>query len=270
MTPSVDESKFKALPAYENLRQDLPRIITSTFGRFIHKTPSLAEQDAEDSKVLSLLQQHAEPDTRWEDIINLRRNTVLHIAAIKHMPKTVKWILQQPFGDKLATSLNADLQTPCEYLEDKLDYQRRIKRAAIPRARDSPGTFAESGGHPPRALEVLSLFRGPPPSLDRLLRLSYGCSCDQCLSGIVSPKVALALLVQAEITHDILADDLENDGKSWVEMNDYLLKHLLPSVRDNLKTNKSMRQGYANMFLHIAECLKAKLTPTTENVLSVS
>jgi hypothetical protein len=58
--------------------------------------------------------------------------------------------------------LNVDSLTPCEYLEDKVDYQRRIKRAAIPRARDSLGTFAESGRHPPRALEVLTLFRGPP------------------------------------------------------------------------------------------------------------
>ena len=89
-------------------------------------------------------------------------------------------------------------------------------------------------------------------------------------SGIMSPGVVFALLFQAKINHDTLADDLENDGKTWVETNDYCLKHLPPSVRDNLKTNKSMRQGYTNMFLHIAECLKAKLAPTTENVLSVS
>jgi hypothetical protein len=243
-------------------------VIASTLGGLIHKTPSLAEQDAEDSKVLSLLQQYAEPDTRWEDIINLRRNTILHLAAIKHMPKTVKWILQQPFGDRLAAFLNADLQTPCKHLEGKLDYQRRIKHAAIPRARDSPETFAESGGHPPRALNVLVLFRGPPPSPDRLLRLSYGC--DQCLSGIVSPRAAFALLFQADINHDTLASDLEYDGKTWVEINDYRLKHLPPSVSENFKTNKSTRQGYTNMFLHIAECLKANLTPTAENVLSVS
>ena len=82
--------------------------------------------------------------------------------------------------------------------------------------------------------------------------------------------MAFALLFRAKINHDTLADDLENDGKTLIEMNDYCLKHLPPSVRDNLKTNKSMRQGYTNVFLHIAECLKAKLAPTTENVLSVS
>lgn len=87
VTLSVDEGKFEALPVYGNLRQDLPRMIASTLGGLIHKTPPLAEQGAEDSKVLSLLQQYAEPDTRWEDIVNLRRNTVLHLAAIKHMPK---------------------------------------------------------------------------------------------------------------------------------------------------------------------------------------
>ena len=273
MSLPVEEDKFKASPVYENLRQDLPRTIESSIHGFVHTTPSLDEQDAEDSKVLSLLQQHATLDTRWEDIITRLRKTILHLAAIKHMPRTVRWILQQPFGATLAVSLNADLQTPCEYLEDKLDYQRRIKRAAIPRARDSPGKFAASGGHPPRALEVVMLlkgqFSGPFPSADECLRLRYGCACGECLAGIISPRVASALLHQAVIAHDSFTDELHYDGKTFVELNDYRLTHLQPAVCENLKTNKSMREGYANMFSYIAECLRQKIAPAPENVLKI-
>jgi hypothetical protein len=147
------------------------------------------------------------------------------------MLKTVKWILQQPFGETLSASLTTDLKTPCDYIEDKLDYQRRVKRAAIPRARDSPGTFAEREGHPANALEVLMLIKGlSDPSPDKLLKLRYGCTCDQCLLGILSPRVAFALLFQAEIAHDMLREELDLDDRTWVELNDDRLEFLPPTV----------------------------------------
>jgi hypothetical protein len=67
----------------------------------------------------------------------------------------------------------------------------------------------------------------------------------------------------------MLTDQLDYDGKTWVEMNNYCLEFLPPAVRENLKTNKSIRRGYANLFGHIAECLRQKRAPSAENVLSV-
>jgi hypothetical protein len=49
-------------------------------------------------------------------------------------------------------------------------------------------------------------------------------------SGIMSPRVVFALLFQAKISHDTLADDLENDGKPLVKMNDYCLKICDPAL----------------------------------------
>jgi hypothetical protein len=65
----------------------------------IHKAPSLAEQDAEGSKALPLLQQYAELDTRWEDIIHLPRSNVPHPVTIKHMPK----LSSGSYGNRSAT-----------------------------------------------------------------------------------------------------------------------------------------------------------------------
>lgn len=42
MTLSVDGGKFKALAVYENLQQDLPRVILSTLSDFTHKTQRMA------------------------------------------------------------------------------------------------------------------------------------------------------------------------------------------------------------------------------------
>jgi hypothetical protein len=64
MSLPIEENKFKALPVYEYLRQDLPKMSFVTLGGFIDKKPSLDEQDAGDEKVLSLLQQYPKPDIR--------------------------------------------------------------------------------------------------------------------------------------------------------------------------------------------------------------
>lgn len=128
--------------------------------------------------------------------------------------------------------MNIDLRTPCEYLEDKLGHQRRIKRAGIPRAYDSPGTFAKRGRYPANALEVLKLFMGlSDPSVDGLLTLCYGCTCNQCLLGILSPRVVSAMLFQAEIAHDIISGDFAHDGETWLMMNDRHLNFLPLAVR---------------------------------------
>lgn len=42
MTLSVDGGKFKTLAVYENLQQDLPRVILSTLSDFTHKTQRMA------------------------------------------------------------------------------------------------------------------------------------------------------------------------------------------------------------------------------------
>ena len=80
--------------------------------------------------------------------------------------------------------------------------------------------------------------------------------------------MALALECQADIKHEKLDDDVE-DGDHWSQLWSHIFRHLAPRVTSNLRTNKSMRQGFVNILLYIAKNLQAKWIPITHNVLFV-
>jgi hypothetical protein len=58
-------------------------------------------------------------------------------------------------------------------------------------------------------------------------------------------------------------------GLDWVDNWEHYLGYLPSRVLDNLRTNKSMRQGFANLWLHVATCLEKGAVPNTSNVLKV-
>ncbi len=57
-------------------------------------------------------------------------------------------------------------------------------------------------------------------------------------------------------------------GPEWVEFEEPRLGYLPARVLDNLKTNKSMRQGFVNLWLHVATCLETGEVPDQSNVLN--
>lgn len=95
-----------------------------------------------------------------------------------------------------------------------------------------------------------------------------GCTRGECLEGFLSPRMLAALHTQAELGHDMLNFLIdEMTGPEWVRDNSHFLIYKPAGVRNNLKTNKSMRQGYINLWKHIATCLHQKAVPTELNVL---
>ena len=82
--------------------------------------------------------------------------------------------------------------------------------------------------------------------------------------------MSFALKCAAEQIYDMLEDDFESiDGADFVSLHDIFLKYLTDSIRDNLKTNNSMRQGYTNLCKHTATCLEKKHIPNEQNMLAV-
>lgn len=72
-----------------------------------------------------------------------------------------------------------------------------------------------------------------------------------------------SLLCEAESTHDDLNMALEFlPGPDWVIDNEWRLTHMPDHVRNNMKTNKGMRQGFTNMCDLFAECLRRKRVPS--------
>ncbi|KAF7179173.1 hypothetical protein CNMCM7691_008104 [Aspergillus felis] len=70
---------------------------------------------------------------------------------------------------------------------------------------------------------------------------------------------------RGEITFDLMQNEIE-DGGFWIKVNEFKLEHLDLEVRKNLKTNKSIRRGFVNIFQIATECLKARKVPTAENL----
>jgi hypothetical protein len=103
------------------------------------------------------------------------------------------------------------------------------------------------------------------------MRLKYGCTCGECLTGFLSPRMRRAIQFQAEVKYDIINFTIdEENGEDFVEDNEEELKFVHDDVRENLKTNKSMRQGFANICLHFATCTEKDNiwgVPTEANVL---
>ena len=75
-----------------------------------------------------------------------------------------------------------------------------------------------------------------------VLRTKFGCTCNQCVAGYLSPRACHVLKSQAEILYDMLSDAID----VWMFAED-LDTHVPQPARANLHTNKSMRTGYAEV-----------------------
>ncbi|KAI0530155.1 hypothetical protein GGR58DRAFT_518699 [Xylaria digitata] len=227
--------------------------------------------------------------------INEMGNTILHVAAISRKADPIPYIMSK--APDLAGKRNADGYTPSEALQSSLEVQRTRRprgwgRAAMDVMSDSFEGFCQSDIACLAALtgtEIVDLTKlsdrdiwvvskATDETASRVpevipirnaLRLKYGCTCGQCIGGFLSPRTRFALQYQAQFQYDNL-DELHSGGSSgldWVELNGHILSHLTEGVRENLKTNKSMRQGFINMCDHIARCLGRKRLPDATTVL---
>lgn len=228
----------------------------------------MQSQDEEALKALEQYLQHTpSTDPCWL-ATDKDGNTLLHIAALNFMVASVNFIMGQDFGPQMLEMRNSEGDTPLEAILIKLEAMRTRRVFAMLGDLTVPRSD-KFEGHSDTSIACLAKLKGlrEITSLD-LARLASGCTCGQCISGFLSPRMCFALLCQAEIHHDTLSDAIMQDsGSDFVDFNEELLEYLPNRVRENLKTNKSMRQGFANMCDHIATCLRAKVVPNEANVL---
>jgi hypothetical protein len=189
---------------------------------------------------------------------------ILHIAASEIKVQSVRWLLGNVDDDqKLSSARDVQGYTPLEELESQLE----SKRNTTERGEMTVVISDKFRGHSAEAIGCLAALRKVTnPSAIQYLRLKYGCTCGECIDGFLSPRMKLALLCQAGIYHDLLNEDID-DGKFWCISNDYMIDLVAPDIQQNFRTNKSLRQGYSNIFHHAAITLRANLAPTIVNVL---
>lgn len=199
----------------------------------------------------------------WTKLDRHSKN-VLHIAACELKAQTVRWLIDDSGeGQILSLARNVEGYTPLEELESNLETKRtgRDRRVMALETSDNFNGFA------PEAISCLAALRGlGNPSQGQYAQLKFGCTCGSCIDGFLSPRMRFALLCRAELTYDMLNEYVE-DGGTWLLMHGDLITHVAPDIQRNFATNKSYRQGFANIFDHVATTLRNNKSPTVLNVL---
>jgi len=223
------------------------------------------ERDEECVEKLKLALDHLPVDDPRYEARDSDGNTVLHAAAINFKPKAVKWIMEK--NALLVGKRNVEQEIPIEALQNRLEFHRTISGSSyltvIEPASDKFKGFSTE------MVDCLCILGGRSnvSEID-FQRLTCGCTCGQCMDGFLSPRMRYAVLCQAEMNYDMMfAENGYMEGSDWVELNDTRLVHVPDPVRENMRTNKSMREGHTNLYNHIATCLKSDKVPNTFNVL---
>ncbi|KAI7764617.1 hypothetical protein LZL87_003822 [Fusarium oxysporum] len=231
-------------------------------------------------------------DASWS-AVDEDGNNLLHLAAIHAKLEAIQYIL--PCRPDLASNRNRAAVPPLEALKAKMELirTRAVHGGLTSMCSDKFAGFL----HPTVACvaalsdsEVLGLDELSPDLINEIssatedikrnpriqlalhsLRLRYGCTCGECIGDFFSPRMRFAVLRRAEPQRDLMQESFDEvpDGADCVEHNDKELYFLPASVKENLKTNKSMRQGFINICGYIAECLEQKRIPNERNVLSI-
>ncbi|KAE8397429.1 hypothetical protein BDV37DRAFT_265626 [Aspergillus pseudonomiae] len=139
-------------------------------------------------------------------------NTVLHLAAAKVKPNSVRWILSRT--QVLLQQRNGQGETPLDVLLTNLEESRTTHRlnALTEDVSDQFTGFSDTA-----VICLISTNGGIRVTGVKWHRLKYGCTCGQCISGFLSP----------------------------------CLTFLPRNVQNNLKTDKSMRKGFMNLCNHL-------------------
>ncbi|KAJ4348111.1 uncharacterized protein N0V89_009483 [Didymosphaeria variabile] len=207
------------------------------------------------------LQGKAHGDPAWHAVDN-EGNSFLHCAATTAKPQTVSWLLQK--NPDLQNVRNDKGETALDALEMSNEEYRtkRVHAMLTLSVSDKFMGFSED------TVLCLAMLKGLT-AIDSMekMRLKYGCTCGICVGGFFSPRMRFALRNQAEYMHDILDFSIDQDmtgGDMFVEEHSEELRYVLPYVRDNLRTNKSMRQGFSKLFTHFATVLRIERSLPTE------
>ncbi|KAL9051411.1 MAG: hypothetical protein Q9162_006018 [Coniocarpon cinnabarinum] len=102
-------------------------------------------------------------------------------------------------------------------------------------------------------IQHLLRLRGENPdavSPETIARTRFGCTCGLCYCGFISPRMRYSLKSSAFVKHDMLGEEIES------VLFDHEFDHITkPDLRSRMNTNKSLREGYCDLFLTLANTL---------------
>lgn len=215
-----------------------------------------------DEELRAFFMTHADDKIGWDGVMN-SESTLLHLTACELKPLSTRWLLENVHhADSWKAALDIDGYNPLEALQEKLEKMRTRKEYGLFRIANISDCFE---GNPDSAVSCLSLLLEQDALGLNKACFRYGCTCGKCVGGFLSARMRSSLILQGELMYDLMQEEID-DGSFWVEDNDYIIVHLDPDVRNNLKTNKSLRRGFVNIFRIAVECLETKRIPSAENL----
>ena len=135
------------------------------------------------------LQSYPATDPTWVSI-DRHHDNILHVLAREAKVESLVWTLRHPFADSSRSARNLEGETPLEALQSWCEPDRTFRRDGLAQ-REMSDMFH---GFTPDQFVCIILLSGIEDLSDRALyRVIFGCTCGQCLSGFLSPRVAFAL-----------------------------------------------------------------------------
>jgi hypothetical protein len=227
---------------------------------FVHEILALEDETAV-KRLQTMFDTKKVDDSLWQ-YLDKTGNTLLHLVAVQSMPRCLDWILERQ--NDLATKRNGRGETPFEALQSHLESTRTSHTVCTP-MESFEDFFGSSDASVCCLLQLAKVFI---PSLHERSRFKYGCSCGECRSGFLSPRMSLALEWHASRWACFLRDDI-SDGERWARLNVANLIYTPHELQRELAKRRAMREGFAAVAGFIAACLRWHIIPTENNIRKV-
>ena len=193
-----------------------------------------------------------------------RGDTLLHVAAKASKPACVAWLLGQPTIAAFTKTDNYAGYTPLEGLQAKLEDRRVRAPHGFSRTRLMADKFDGFDEDSTACLLLLQGLKDPLP--EQRMRAKFGCSCNECLEGFLSPRMLMKLRVQGQSWYMFLTD-LTPPGEGWYPEFRELLGRFPESFRHRVGRSRDLQKAIVLLMGAIAGCLSEGKVPRKAAVL---
>ncbi|KIA75960.1 hypothetical protein HK57_00243 [Aspergillus ustus] len=130
--------------------------------------------------------------------------------------------------------------------------------------------FEEFRSKASQCLRLLSMLTEGQCSMSLLdsEQLKYGCTCGECIAGVISPRMAFALTRESRLLSVGLRDSKDNSNiESRVFHRKRAFYRLTRAAKKKFQSDPTMRDGYANVYDFAVRCLEARVLPGVQTML---
>ncbi|KUJ15448.1 uncharacterized protein LY89DRAFT_750798 [Mollisia scopiformis] len=193
-----------------------------------------------------------------ESVANQLGDNLLHIAARSLNLRCIRWLLENyNQAQNLTSARNKGGGTPFEVLKANLEGIRNRK--------DQNGN-CQFVGYLFEEVDCIIAFKGIKklPRTDiQYHRLTYGCTCGECVEGYISPLMKAALLYEC--------DEIEKRSHSYAEYGfpDNMLLHI-PSSVQIIQRSVPSRRSFLALLKAVAFWLRQPINPAPRRKIVIS